>query len=239
MRSISVIIPALNEAENLEATLLPLQSWRAKGNELLLVDGGSSDGTAALAEPLVDKVLASEPGRARQMNRGAEEAGGEILLFLHADTRLPPEAEVLIRQAMQHRRWGRFDVRLSGSQRLLRIIERMMNWRSCISGIATGDQGIFIEHALFTRLGGFPVLPLMEDIALSKRLKRTTGRPACVRTPLITSSRRWEQYGIVRTVFLMWRLRLAYFFGASPQRLAKLYGYGGNAKVPNAEGNSN
>ena len=230
MRSVSIIIPALNESATLEASLMPLQAWRAAGHELILVDGGSSDNTAGLARSLVDKVLDSAPGRARQMNLGAQAASGDILLFLHADTTLPSRGYELILQALTPPcRWGRFDVRLTGHHWLLRVVERMMNWRSCLSGIATGDQGIFVEHVLFDRLGGFPDLPLMEDIALSKHLKREAGRPACVHTPLITSSRRWEQYGIVRTILLMWRLRLAYFLGVSAQQLATQYRYNDNA----------
>jgi rSAM/selenodomain-associated transferase 2 len=223
MWSITIIIPALNEAATLEATLLPLQSWRKAGHQLILVDGGSWDGTASIALSLVDRVLTSTPGRALQMNLGAEAACGDLLLFLHADTRLPPEADRLILRAVEHRPWGRFDVRLSGGHWLLRAVERMMNWRSCLSGIATGDQGIFIERELFERIGGFPELPLMEDIVLSKRLKRAAGRPACIHTPLVTSSRRWEQNGILRTILLMWRLRLAFFIGVPANRLVRHY----------------
>lgn len=223
MRSLSIIIPSLNEAATLEATLSPLQPWRKAGHQLILVDGGSSDGTASIASPLVDRMLAATPGRARQMNLGAEAARGDLLLFLHADTQLPPEAEQLIQQAVEQRLWGRFDVRLSGRHWLLRVVERMMNWRSCIGGIATGDQGIFVERDLFERVGGFPELPLMEDIALSKRLKRAAGHPACIHTPLLTSSRRWEQNGILRTILLMWRLRLAFFLGVPADRLARHY----------------
>lgn len=236
MRSVSIIIPALNEGATLEATLLPLQSWREAGHELILVDGGSNDNTAAIARPLVDKVLDSIPGRARQMNLGAQAASGEILLFLHADTTLPHRADSFIRQAVHHSQWGRFDIRLSGRHWLLRVVERMMNWRSCLTGIATGDQGIFMARELFERVGGFPELPLMEDIALSQRLKQATGRPACVRTPLITSSRRWEQYGIVRTILLMWRLRLAWFLGVPAQRLARQYRYNDAAESQGARG---
>lgn len=226
MQKVSIIIPALNEAGSLEATLQPMQSWRKAGHELILVDGGSDDATATIAAPLVDQVLKSDPGRARQMNMGAEVASGEVLLFLHADTLLPDGADTIILVALaQQYRWGRFDVRLSGHHWLLRVVERMMNWRSCVSGIATGDQGIFVERDLFIQLGGFPQIPLMEDLALSRRLKGAVGRPACIRTPLVTSSRRWEQYGIVRTIILMWRLRLAWFLGVSAQRLAKQYHY--------------
>jgi rSAM/selenodomain-associated transferase 2 len=153
-----------------------------------------------------------------------------VLLFLHADTSLPAHAEQLVLQAITRYHWGRFDVRLSGRQWLLRVVERMMNWRSCLSGIATGDQAIFVERSLFVELGGFPELPLMEDIAMSKRLKRSAGRPACLRPALTTSSRRWEEEGIVRTILLMWQLRLAYFLGVPPQRLAQHYRYRRPAK---------
>ncbi len=231
MQKVSIIIPALNEAGSLEATLQLMQSWRKAGHELILVDGGSDDATATIAAPLVDQVLKSDPGRARQMNMGAEVASGEVLLFLHADTLLPDGADTIILVALaQQYRWGRFDVRLSGHHWLLRVVERMMNWRSCVSGIATGDQGIFVERDLFIQLGGFPQIPLMEDLALSRRLKGAVGRPACIRTPLVTSSRRWEQYGIVRTIILMWRLRLAWFLGVSAQRLARQYRYNKNMK---------
>lgn len=236
MRSISIIIPALNEAANLEATLLPLQSWREAGHELILIDGGSSDGTPTIALPLVDTLLDGAPGRARQMNLGSQAASGGILLFLHADTTLPPGAEGLLLHALESQhRWGRFDVRLSGRHWLFRVVERMMNWRSCLSGIATGDQGIFVERELFEQVGRFPELPLMEDIALSKRLKRA-GRPACIHTPLVTSSRRWEQHGIVRTIILMWRLRLAYFLGVPAQQLAPRYRNGNPAGVEDSRG---
>lgn len=231
MRRISIVIPALNEAATLEATLLPLQAWREAGHELVLVDGGSCDRTRDIARPLVDKLLGSAAGRARQMNTGAAAASGEVLLFLHADTLLPLGGDKLLLQSLAQRyRWGRFDVRLSGRHWLLRVVERMMNWRSCLSGVATGDQGIFIERSLFERIEGFPLLPLMEDIAISKRLKGAAGRPVCIHTPLITSSRRWEQYGIVRTIVLMWRLRLAWFLGVPAKRLAQWYRYEKSAK---------
>jgi len=225
MRRISIIIPALNEAATLKAILEPLQDWRQAGHEVILVDGGSEDESQNVASPLVDVLLESERGRARQMNAGARVASGEALLFLHADTRLPDAADMLVQRALGQCRWGRFDVRLSGSHWLLRVVERMMNWRSCLTGIATGDQAIFLERKLFDELGGFPELPLMEDIALSKRLRHRVGRPACLSPPLTTSSRRWEENGILRTILLMWRLRLAYFLGASPQELACLYRY--------------
>jgi rSAM/selenodomain-associated transferase 2 len=193
--------------------------------ELIVVDGGSGDGTVELARPAADRLLDAPRGRATQMNAGAEASRGEVLLFLHADTTLPPAADDLIRSAIAAgAAWGRFDVRIDGRQPLLRVVERMMNWRSRWSGIATGDQAIFVRRDLFERVGGYPELPLMEDIALSKRLKRFAP-PACLRQRVITSGRRWEKHGVLRTILLMWRLRASYFLGADPQQLAIRYGY--------------
>ncbi|WPL19246.1 PGL/p-HBAD biosynthesis glycosyltransferase [Thiorhodovibrio winogradskyi] len=228
---LSIITPTLNEASAISALLGDLAPLRAAGHELILVDGGSSDATRALAEPLVDRLLDAPRGRAAQMNAGAQVATGELLWFLHADSRVPAAAaEALLAAARAGGRpgmrpvvrWGRFDVRLSGRHPLLRVIERAMNLRSCLSGIATGDQGLFVTRADFTAVGGFPNIPLMEDIALSRRLRRLA-RPLCLRPALITSSRRWESRGILRTMVLMWRLRLAYALGADPARLARLY----------------
>lgn len=219
---LSIIIPALNEVESIAATLTPLQPLRAQGHEVILCDGGSSDATVALAQPLVDLVVTSERGRAIQMNSGATMASGDVLLFLHADTQLPESAAALIEAALQNRTWGRFDVRLSGGHWLLRIVESLMNRRSRLTGICTGDQAIFIRQGLFRAVGGFPEIPLMEDIAFSKALQPQS-RPACITMPVITSSRRWEQHGILRTILLMWWLRLRYFCGADPQQLAEIY----------------
>ncbi len=223
MSRISVVIPSLNEADHLTSALNDLAPLRAAGHELILVDGGSTDGTPEQAAGCVDRVLRSAPGRALQMNLGAEAAGGDTLWFLHADTRVPPDGLRALERAIEAGRpWGRFDVRLSGAQPLLRVVERAMNLRSRLTGIATGDQGIFVRAEAFRRVGGFPPLPLMEDIALSRRL-RSLARPACLRPPLVTSSRRWERDGVVRTILLMWRLRLAYALGADPRRLARRY----------------
>jgi rSAM/selenodomain-associated transferase 2 len=222
---ISIIIPALNEAAILEQALEPLQPLRQQGHEVILVDGGSSDATATLAAPYVDQVLAAGRGRARQMNRGAEAANGSILWFLHVDTRIPERAEGEIIQALGASgsfQWGRFNVRLSGNHWLLRLTGWLMNIRSRITGIATGDQGIFLRRALFENVGGYAEIPLMEDIELSKRLK-SLAPPYCSSERLIASSRRWEADGIVRTILRMWYLRLAYFFGHSPERLAEHY----------------
>jgi rSAM/selenodomain-associated transferase 2 len=221
---VSVIIPALNEREQIEPTLSALQGLRKAGHQVVLVDGGSADGTEGVAAPLVDRVLHCPPGRGRQMNAGAREARGGLLLFLHADTRIPADAlaAFLAEFPDSGRPWGRFDVRLSGRGWLLRVTERLMNLRSHWTGIATGDQGIFVRREVFERLGGYPEIPLMEDIAISRALKRI-GHPLRIRTPVVTSSRRWEQNGVWRTILLMWRLRLAYFFGADPRRLTRLY----------------
>jgi len=219
---LSIIIPALNEAECIVALLQQLQSLRARGHEVILVDGGSEDQTAALAEPMVDQLLITAAGRARQMNAGAGAANGQIFWFVHADSSIPDRADELIVKPGT-RIWGRFNVRLSGNRLLLRIIERLMNLRSRVTGIATGDQGIFVSRALFERVGGYADLPLMEDVDLSKRLKLEQ-RPVCLQHTLTASSRRWEQRGIVRTILLMWYLRLAWFLGVPAARLATHYG---------------
>ncbi len=221
-KQLSIIIPTLNEADHIEATLRPLQALRQQGHELIVTDGGSTDATVALATPLCDRVIHAPKGRARQMNAGARHACGNYLLFLHADTFLPENAAALISSALQTARWGRFDVKLSGRPRLLRIIEFMMNLRSRLSGIATGDQAIFLRRDLFEEISGYPEIELMEDIELSRRLKRH-GRPACLKERVFTSSRRWEENGIIKTMLLMWRLRLAYFLGARPERLNRHY----------------
>jgi rSAM/selenodomain-associated transferase 2 len=222
VKKFSIIIPILNEEANIATVLASLQSLRQQDHEVIIVDGGSSDDTVDIARDGADIIIRSDRGRARQMNAGANLASGDVLLFLHADTRLPENAVELIRQALINKRWGRFDVRLSGTHPLFRLIEFMMNWRSRISGIATGDQAMFIEKKLFAETGGFAETPLMEDIALSKILKHYS-RPACIGVPVLTSSRRWEEYGILKTIVLMWRLRLAYFFGVSPEQLVRRY----------------
>jgi rSAM/selenodomain-associated transferase 2 len=191
---------------------------------VIVVDGGSTDGTAEVAAPLADGVVMSERGRARQQNAGADAASGEVLLFLHADTHLPEDADRLVLGGLESlgRGWGRFDVRLTGRHPLLRAIERMIGVRSRLSGIATGDQAIFARRAWFERAGRFPEIPLMEDVALSPALKRL-GPPLCLRETVTTSSRRWEERGVLRTMVLMWRLRWAYWRGADPAELAKRY----------------
>lgn len=221
--TLSIVVPTLNEAGTIEHTLAALAPLRAQGVEIIVADGGSSDATAELALPWVDRVLAAPRGRARQMNAGAAVTRGELLLFLHADTRLPDGAAASIRQAIDAGAdWGRFDVHIAGRPRLLRIVAAGMNTRSRWTGIATGDQALFVRRAVFERLGGFPDQPLMEDVELSRRL-RAVGRPACLRERVITSGRRWEHRGVWRTIFLMWRLRWRYWRGESPQALAEAY----------------
>ena len=222
---LSIIIPCLNEADGIERTLRALEPVRRRGAEVIVVDGASDDGTAERAAPLADVVIGAMRGRASQMNAGAGRARGEILLFLHADTLLPDAADALVIDGLKraHRSWGRFDVRINGRHPLLRAIERLMSARSRLTGIATGDQAIFVTRTLFTAAGGFPDIPLMEDIELSKRLKRFSP-PLCLNHCIVTSGRRWERRGVLRTVLLMWRLRLEYWLGADPRRLAMRYG---------------
>jgi rSAM/selenodomain-associated transferase 2 len=219
---LSIIVPMLDEAEGIAATLSAL---RPLGAEVIAVDGGSSDGTIDAAGAHASWVIDAPRGRARQMNAGAAIARGEILLFLHADTALPAQAGRLVGAAIAGgARWGRFDVRIAGASPLFPLIAAMMNLRSRLTGIATGDQAIFVHRDLFAAVGGFPDQPLMEDIALSARLRRIA-KPACLRPPVTTSGRRWEKHGVLRTILTMWRLRLRYFFGASPDALAREYGY--------------
>jgi rSAM/selenodomain-associated transferase 2 len=221
---LSIIIPVFNEANIVAAALHALDPLRRHGTEIIVVDGGSSDGTFDLAIPLCDRVILAPRGRALQMNAGAAAATGEVLLFLHADTRLPANADSLVRDGLDksRRHWGRFDVRIAGESPWLAIISRLMNWRSRLTGIATGDQAIFVRRDSFLQARGFPEISLMEDIALSARLKKE-GRPLCLSQPVATSGRRWQQYGVLRTVVLMWSLRLAYFLGADPSVLARRY----------------
>ena len=221
---ISFIIPTLNEETIVGATLQALQSPRERGHEVIIADGGSKDGTLVACTGLVNHVVLSERGRARQMNAGAAVAHGDVLLFLHADTQLPTDADlrVLAVLACAGCVWGRFDIRLAGRNPVYRLIEFMINLRSSVSGIATGDQAIFVRRSIFLTLGGYPDIPLMEDIAICRALKRFA-RPYCLRVRAVTSCRRWEQRGILRTMILMWCLRLAYALGVSAGRLARYY----------------
>lgn len=222
--SLTIIMPVLNEAAGLAAALQALEPLRARGAQIIVIDGDSADNSAARAQAGGAQVINATRGRALQMNAGAQQASGEVLLFLHADTRLPFNADALIGQALAAgpKVWGRFDVRIAGKPRMFRVIAAFMNARSRWSGIATGDQAMFMTRAAFEAVGGFPAQPLMEDIELSKRLL-TLSRPVCLRAPVVTSGRRWESRGVWRTVLLMWRLRLAYWRGAAPERLAELY----------------
>jgi len=221
---LSVVIPALDEAAGIGAVLENLQAMRARGVELIVVDGGSRDATVAMSAPLADLVIRAPRGRARQMNVGAAAARGDALLFLHADTLLPPDADRLACAGLDPGKyvWGRFDVRIVGRPRMLRVVSWMMNLRSRLTGIASGDQALFMARAAFDAVGGFPEQPLMEDIEISHRLLRLS-RPRCLAGPALTSGRRWESRGVWRTIFLMWRLRWLYARGTSPANLAEWY----------------
>ena len=218
---LSIVVPTLNEAAGIERCLAALAPLRARGHEVIVADGGSTDGTAALAAPLADRVLEAPRGRATQMNAGAAAACGDAFLFLHADTFLPPDADKAVRSALGSRAWGRFDVAIDSRDLRLALVAALMNWRSRLTGIATGDQAIFVRRADFP---GFPAIALMEDIAFSRAMKRVSP-PACLRLRVFTSARRWERYGVLRTVFRMWRLRLQYWLGADPDELARRYSH--------------
>lgn len=224
--SLSIVVPVLDENAGIAGHLSALAPLRARGAEVIVVDGGSTDGTRDIAEPLADRLVVAPRGRATQMNAGAALASGDVLLFLHADTRLPSDADRLVAAALAdtRRAWGRFDVAIEGRHPLLPLVARLMNLRSRATGIATGDQGIFVTREAFRAVRGYPEMPLMEDIVLSRALKRLSA-PACLPQRVTTSGRRWESHGVLRTVATMWRLRLAFFLGASPRRLARAYGY--------------
>lgn len=222
---LSIIVPVLDEAAGIATALAPLQPLRRAGVEVIVVDGGSRDATPTRAAPLADLMIAARRGRGSQMNAGAARARGDILLFLHADTRLPDTAPAAIAEAIAAGCcWGRFDVTIEGCIAGLGMVAAMMNLRSRLTGIATGDQAIFVTRAAFEQAGGFPDIPLMEDIVLSGRL-RSIARPACLRERVVTSGRRWEKHGLLRTILAMWRLRLRFFLGADPEVLAREYGY--------------
>ena len=226
VKTISIIIPVLNEHATLVANLPHLQRWRHDGHELVVVDGGSTDQSLRACEGQVDHVLTAPAGRAAQMNAGAAVASGDVLLFLHIDTLLPailPRQLIDLLAGSHGRCWGRFDVRLSSTRPVFRLIETLMNLRSGFTGVATGDQAIFVTREAFWQVGGFAPIPLMEDIQLSKSLKKVAGRPVWVRHKVVSSSRRWEKHGVVHTVLLMWQLRLAYFLGADPVALHARY----------------
>lgn len=230
MTRVAIVIPALDEGAAIESALRRLQPLRAEGAQVVVVDGGSADDTAARARASggADRVLVAPRGRALQMNAGAEAALADptvdVLLFLHADTELPADAVAAVAAACRGRAvaWGRFDVRIAGRPPLLRVVAALMNARSRLTGICTGDQCLFATRALFVQLGGYAPLPLMEDVDFSRRARRLA-RPVALRARAVTSGRRWERRGVLRTVLLMWRLRLAYFLGADPARLAAAY----------------
>lgn len=221
---LSIIVPILNEIEQLPELFSHLLPYQRAGCEIIFVDGGSTDGSAMLSEVVGFTALRTARGRAKQMNAGASPASGDVLLFLHADTRLPQGAAHYIEQALANKAhcWGRFDVCITGRPFMLRVVGHLMNWRSRLTGIATGDQAIFVRRAVFEHLQGFPDLPLMEDVELSKRLLAFS-RPACIAQCVTTSGRRWEAHGVWRTILLMWRLRWAYWRGTNASELMRLY----------------
>ncbi|WP_187298715.1 TIGR04283 family arsenosugar biosynthesis glycosyltransferase [Marinobacter sp. F3R11] len=221
--SLSIIVPVWMEAGGIVETLEALQPLRSAGHEVIVVDAGSTDGSAGLAAPLADRVIQSGQGRAVQMNAGASVAKGDVLLFLHADTRLPVDVQACLEDFFySNKAWGRFDVRLSGRGAMLGVVAWFMNRRSRLTGICTGDQALFVRRSVFEALQGFDQLPIMEDVEFSRRLCRIS-RPFCVRSLVITDSRRWEQRGVWRTIFLMWRLRWRYWRGESPESLVHSY----------------
>jgi rSAM/selenodomain-associated transferase 2 len=224
--TLSIVMPVLDEAATIAATLATLAPLRRRGVEVIVVDGGSRDRTAEIAQALADLVIAAPRGRAAQMNAGAAMAHGDVLLFLHADTRLPTDADRVVCEGLARsgRTWGRFDAAIAGENPLLRVVAFTMNLRSRLTGIATGDQAMFVTRETFRAVGGFPDIAVMEDIALSRALKRHSP-PFCLADKVVTSGRRWETHGVVRTILLMWRLRLCYALGAAPDRLARRYGY--------------
>ena len=226
MSKLSIIMPVLDEGEGIAPTLDALSDMRALGAEVIVVDGGSRDATIQRARLRTDRVLSAPRGRALQMNAGAAKATGDVLLFLHADTRLPRHADLVVLTGLERsgRAWGRFNIKIEGRSPLLLLVGWLMNLRSRLTGIATGDQAIFVRRDTFQAIGGFAEIPLMEDVALCKRLKGVS-RPLCLSERVVTSGRRWEKNGVLNTIVLMWRLRLAYFFGANPNELARQYGY--------------
>ena len=217
-------MPVLDEAAVLGTALASLSPLAAAGAEVIVVDGGSRDSSLRIAEEHGCRVVSAPRGRAAQMNAGAQAARSDAFVFLHADTKLPGNALDAVRAGLAGHSWGRFDVTIEGAGALLALVAAMMNLRSRLTGIATGDQAMFVARSAFAATGGFPDIALMEDIALSRRLKRL-GRPLCLRARVTTSGRRWETHGVARTILTMWRLRLAFFFGAAPAKLAVRYGY--------------
>lgn len=226
MSSLSIIVPVLDEEARIGPALMAMSPFRQRGAEVIVADGGSSDRTIEIARPLADRVIAAPRGRGAQMNAGAAAARGEVLLFLHADTSLPPEADTLVLEGLRDTtwKWGRFDVRIEGRSPWLPVVSGFMNWRSMITHVATGDQAIFVTRTAFEAVGHFPDIPLMEDVALSNRLKRVS-RPLCLTARVVSSGRRFDERGAIRMIHLMWRLRLEYWLGVEPTTLARRYGY--------------
>ena len=220
--NISVIIPVLNEEKTIAPILDGLKQLAPY--EIIVVDGGSDDGTREICARSGVKILSSTRGRARQMNLGAKEARGDVLLFLHADTRLPGSALSDIAEALSDTRYvgGRFDIELDGKHWMLKVIGRLISYRSRISKVGTGDQAIFVRREIFERMGGYPEMPFMEDIAFCRTLK-SLGKIACLRSRVITSARRWENDGVWRTILRMWILKLFYLAGVSPSHLKRFY----------------
>jgi len=202
-----------------------LQPLRQRGHQIIISDGGSTDNTLNIAKNNVDNIINSKAGRAIQMNNGAKKANSDIICFIHADTIAPNNIDEIILNALNksNKQWGFFNIKLNGSIFIFRLIEWFINTRSSLSKVATGDQGIFIKRDTFNKLAGFANIALMEDIELTKRLKKISPPVVIKQHTLLTSSRRWEKHGIVKTVFLMWQLRLRYFLGASPVSLSKQY----------------
>lgn len=220
---LSIVIPVRNEAAGIISHLQGVRRI-CPGAEIIVVDGQSSDGTAALAAAQADLVITTAPGRAHQMNTGYRQSSGRVILFLHADTLLPQAAMAAMLQLLAEAApvWGRFDVQISGNSRWLPVVAAMMNLRSRLTGVATGDQAIFVRRAALDQIGGLPDLPIMEDVALSKALRRL-GAPLCLRLRVTTSGRRWDANGALRTIATMWMLRLAYVTGMAPARIARIY----------------
>jgi rSAM/selenodomain-associated transferase 2 len=221
---LAIIIPVLNEAATLPALLERLQQLRCARSEIIVVDGGSTDDTVALAQQQGLQVICTSAGRARQMNAGAAASRAGALLFLHADTTLPAAAEHIVLAALQSGQgvWGRFDVRIAGRSPMLRVIAFTMNLRSAVTGIATGDQSLFMTREAFDSVGGFPDQALMEDVEMSRRLRQRSP-PIRIKTRAVTSGRRWETHGVWRTMVLMWQLRWAYWRGVPAEQLARRY----------------
>ncbi len=225
-QTLTIVVPTLNEAAGIRSTLHALQPLRRRGVEIIVCDGGSNDATLDSARDLCDAAILAPRGRASQMNAGAAVAKSDVFLFLHADTRLPEATDTIVKEFLRDPalKWGRFDVAFDSPRLSFRIIAAFMNARSRWSGIASGDQAIFVRRDTFKALSGFPDIPLMEDIAFSKRL-RVLAPPLCRREKVVTSARRWERNGVASTVIMMWGFRLAFWIGVSPSRLAALYGY--------------